>query len=56
MKTTFPTNSHKFGANRNKPDVTPRKHDPNFRQSRDVREDRRQRRMETLASARSGRA
>ncbi len=36
MKTTSPTTSHKFGANRNELAATPRKHDPNFRQSRDV--------------------
>jgi hypothetical protein len=56
MKTAPPTISHKFGANRNELAVTPRKHDPNFRQSRDVREDRGQRRMKTFAATRSGRA
>jgi hypothetical protein len=56
MKTTTPTTSHKFGANRNELAATPRKHDPNFRQSRDVREDRGQRRMKTSAVLRSGRA
>lgn len=56
MKTTPPTPSHKFGANRNELAATPRKHDPNFRQSRDVREDRGQRRMKLFAAVRSGRA
>lgn len=56
MKTISPTTSHKFGANRNELAATPRKHDPNFRQSRDVWEDRGQRRMKTSAALRAGRA
>jgi hypothetical protein len=56
MKTTAPTTSHKFGANRNELAATPRKHDSDFRQSRDVREDRGQRRMKTFAASRSVRA
>lgn len=56
MKTTSPTPSHKFGANRNELAAIQRKHDPNFRQSRDVREDRGQRRMKTVFAPRSGRA
>lgn len=56
MKTMNLLPSHKFGANRNELAATPRKHDPNFRQSRDVREDRGQRRMKTFAAPRTGRA
>ncbi|MEQ2005933.1 MAG: hypothetical protein ABMA26_03970 [Limisphaerales bacterium] len=48
--------SHKLGANRNELAATKRKHDPNFKQSRDVREDRGQRRMKTTAAPRSVRA
>lgn len=55
MKTPSPTTSQKLGANRNELTATPRKHDPNFRQFRDVREDRGQRRMKTFAASRSGR-
>ena len=32
--------SYKLGANRTEPAAKPRKHDRNFKQSRDVREDR----------------
>jgi hypothetical protein len=56
VKIASPTASHKFGANRNELAATPRKRDPNFRQSRDVREDRGQRRMKTFTAARSLRA
>ena len=39
--------SHKLGANRNEFAKKARKHDPNFAQSRDVREDRGQRQAQT---------
>ena len=37
--------THKFGANRKETARTSRKHDPNFAQSRDIREDRGERQM-----------
>lgn len=40
--------SHKLGANRNEVAKKVRKHDPNFAQSRDVREDRGQRQAQTV--------
>ena len=39
--------SRKLGANRNELAKKTRKHDPNFAQSRDVREDRGQRQAQT---------
>ena len=39
--------SHKLGANHNEFARKTRKHDPNFAQSRDVREDRGQRQAQT---------
>lgn len=36
---------HKFGANRKETTRKARKHDPNFAQSRDIREDRGERQM-----------
>ena len=46
---TKPSNqvSHKLGANRNEFAKKARKHDSNFAQSRDVREDRGQRQAQT---------
>jgi hypothetical protein len=44
---------HKLGANHNETAAKPRKHDANFKQSRDVREDRGQRQMKTGAAART---
>jgi hypothetical protein len=37
--------AHKFGANRKEVARKPRKHDANFAQSRDIREDRGERQM-----------
>jgi len=37
--------THKFGANRKETARKTRKHDPNFAQSRDIREDRGERQM-----------
>ena len=42
--------SRKLGANRNELAKKTRKHDPNFAQSRDVREDRGQRQAQTARS------
>jgi hypothetical protein len=38
---------HKLGPNRNDVAKNPRKRDPNFAQSRDIREDRGERQMKT---------
>ncbi len=43
---------HKLGANQKEIAVKVVKHDPNFKQSRDVREDRSHRQMKTAAPAR----
>jgi len=41
----LPTGSHKLGANRKELARKTRKHDANFAQSRDIREDRGERQM-----------
>ena len=52
MKTKPTTTPHKLGANQKEEAVKTVKHDPNFKQSRDVREDRGQRQMKTAPPAR----
>jgi hypothetical protein len=54
MKTTPKKPTRKPGANRNETAVKPQKHDANFRQSRDVREDRGERQIK-LGAAKNGR-
>ncbi len=46
--------SHKLGANRKEVSRKLRKHDPNFRQSRDVREDRGERQIKMMIRPRIG--
>jgi hypothetical protein len=46
---------HKLGANPKEPAVKTRKRDPNFKQSRDVREDRGERQMKTGGTAQNRR-
>jgi len=53
MKTKSPKIPHKLGANQKEPAVKARKHDPNFKQSRDVREDRGERQIKMGGAARS---
>jgi len=51
MKTSHSKKTpHKLGANRNDPARKPRNLDPNFSQSRDVREDRGRRQAQTARS------
>jgi hypothetical protein len=45
MKAKSKEVSHKLGANRKETAVKPRRRDPNFKQSRDVREDRGERQI-----------
>ena len=45
MTTKLQKPTHKLGANRKEIARKPRKHDPNFAQSRDIREDRGERQM-----------
>lgn len=52
MKTTDKV-PHKLGANQKEAAAKPRKHDANFKQSRDVREDRGERQLKTGAAART---
>ncbi len=52
MKSKVTPTPHKLGANQKEDAVKAVKHDPNFKQSRDVREDRSQRQMKTAAPAR----
>ncbi|MCE9611526.1 MAG: hypothetical protein K8R23_15115 [Chthoniobacter sp.] len=56
MKTTPKKPTKKPGANRNEIAVKPQKHDANFRQSRDVREDRGERQIKLGGAKNSGRA
>lgn len=56
MKTTPKKPTRKPGANRNETAVKPQKRDPNFRQSRDVREDRGERQIKLGAAKNSKRA
>lgn len=44
---------HKLGANQKEAAVKARKHDPNFRQSRDLHEDRGERQMKTVGAPRT---
>lgn len=53
MKTKPKAPPHKLGANQKEPAVKARKHDPNFKQSRDVREDRGLRQMKSASAART---
>ena len=48
MKAKADKVTYKLGANSTEPAAKPRKHDPNFKQSRDVREDRGERQMKTV--------
>lgn len=56
MKTTPDKLPHKLGANQKEAAVKTRKHDANFKQSRDVREDRSERQLKTGAAARTNHA
>ena len=56
MKTIPPGTCHRYGPNRRELAVRLRKRDQNFRQSRDVREDRGQRRMKTGGAPRTAHA
>ena len=47
MKAKPKSTTHKLGANQKETAVKAVKHDANFKQSRDVREDRSQRQMKT---------
>ena len=47
MTTKLQKPTHKLGANRKEIARKARKHDPNFAQSRDIREDRGERQMKT---------
>lgn len=47
MKAKPKSTTHKLGANQKEAAVKAVKHDANFKQSRDVREDRSQRQMKT---------
>lgn len=47
MKSKPATKPHKLGANQKEPAVKGVKHDANFKQSRDIREDRGTRQMKT---------
>jgi len=51
----MPTASHKLGANRRELTRSPRKKDKNFKQSRDIREDRGERQSKTVGTLRRGR-
>jgi hypothetical protein len=52
MKPKSKSTPHKLGANQKETAVKTVKHDANFKQSRDVREDRGQRQIKTAAPAR----
>lgn len=49
------TTSHKLGANRRELTRSPRRKDKNFKQSRDIREDRGERQSKTVGILRRGR-
>ncbi|MFM1769061.1 MAG: hypothetical protein RJA22_1590 [Verrucomicrobiota bacterium] len=51
----MPAATHKLGANRRELTRTPRKKDKNFKQSRDIREDRGERKSKTVGLLRRGR-
>ena len=55
MKAKSEKISHKLVGNSKEPAVKARKRDPNFKQSRDVREDRGERQMKTGGIARNPR-
>jgi hypothetical protein len=48
MTTKLQKPTHKLGANRKELARKPRNHDPNFAQSRDIREDRGERQMKAV--------
>lgn len=54
MKTNAKKTPHKLGANQKETAVKAPKHDANFRQSRDIREDRGERQIKTGAPQRTG--
>lgn len=53
MKTKPKSQPHKLGANQKEVARKVVKHDPNFKQSRDIREDRGERQMKTGAAPRT---
>ncbi len=53
MKAKPKTITHKLGVNKKETAVKARKLDPNFKQSRDIREDRGQRQMKTTNAAKT---
>ena len=53
MKPTAKKTPHKLGANAHDPAVKSHKRDPNFKQSRDVREDRGERQIKTGSASRT---
>jgi hypothetical protein len=53
MKSESTSRSHKLGANQKEAAVKTVKHDANFQQSRDIREDRGQRQIKTEGPSRS---
>jgi hypothetical protein len=53
MKQKATSTPHKLGANQKEAAVKTVKHDANFKQSRDVREDRSQRQMKTAGPGRT---
>jgi len=53
MKAKSQKISHKLGANQKEPAVKARKRDPNFSQSRDLREDRGERQIKMGGAARN---
>jgi hypothetical protein len=56
MKAKPKATPHKLGANQKEAAVKTRKLDPNFKQSRDIREDRGQRQLKTTNAARTNQA
>ncbi len=56
MKAKPKATPHKLGANQKEAAVKARKHDANFKQSRDIREDRGQRQLKTTNAARTNQA
>ena len=56
MKAKIQKRPHKLGANQKEPAVKSREKDANFKQSRDVREDRGERQMKSAGQARTNHA
>lgn len=52
MKPKSTSEPHKLGANKKETAVKTVKHDPNFKQSRDIREDRGQRQAKNVGPSR----